>query len=134
MSLFRKSRIVAGLLSAALAFSAVPPASAQLGGDYNFGDGRSDSFGFFGPHFGSGQYDPDGSHFNEGFYDIRPPDCMSERQIRNAFRDDGYRDIRLNIPRGRHIEVTASKNGWVYLIEYNFCSGRIIDRERLRRS
>lgn len=132
MSLQLNRSLAAALLSAALTFSFVPAASAQIGGDFTFNDGRSDNFF---PHFGPRPYDPHASHFNEGFYDIRPPGCsLSERRIRNAFRDAGYRDVRLNVPRGSHVQVRASKDGWVYLIDYNFCSGRITGREQLNRS
>ena len=58
--------------------------------------------------------------------------CMSDRQIREAVASLGYTNISLNVPNESHIQVRASKGGWVYLLDFNFCSGRIEGRDRLR--
>lgn len=60
--------------------------------------------------------------------------CMSDRQIREAVANLGYTNISLNVPNERHIQVRASKGGWVYLLDFNFCSGRIEGRDRLRQA
>ncbi len=111
-----KSAVRVGLVSLVLGAGAVS-ASPTLASSSSF------SFSF---DFGSG-----GAHFNDH---LGYRHCLTDRQIRNDFRDRGYRNIYLNVARGDRIQVRASKNRWVYLIEYDFCRGRIIDRERLRRS
>ena len=58
--------------------------------------------------------------------------CLSDGQIRRAVADRGYSDIFLNVPHDKHIQVRASKGGWVYLLDFNYCSGQIEDRKRLR--
>ena len=60
--------------------------------------------------------------------------CMSDRQIREAVASLGYTNISLNVPNESHIQVRASKGGWVYLLDFNFCSGRIEGRDRLRQA
>jgi hypothetical protein len=32
----------------------------------------------------------------------------------------------------KHVEVRATRDGWVYLLDFNYCTGRIEDRTRLR--
>lgn len=58
--------------------------------------------------------------------------CMTDRQIREAVANLGYTNISLNVPNESNIQVRASKGGWVYLLDFNFCSGRIEGRQRLR--
>ena len=60
--------------------------------------------------------------------------CLSDRQIRDAVSARGYSDISLNVPNDKHIQVRATKGGWVYLLDFNYCSGRIEGREQLRRA
>lgn len=58
--------------------------------------------------------------------------CLTDRQIRQAVADEGYSDIFLNVPNNKHIQVRATQGGWVYLLDFNYCSGRIESRQRLR--
>jgi hypothetical protein len=58
--------------------------------------------------------------------------CMSDSQIRQAIADRGYSQISLNVPNDKRVQVRASKGGTVYLIKFNYCSGRIEDRMALR--
>jgi hypothetical protein len=58
--------------------------------------------------------------------------CLSDRQIRETVAGLGYSNIALNVPNDSHIQVRASKGGWVYLLDFNYCSGRIEGRQRLR--
>jgi hypothetical protein len=58
--------------------------------------------------------------------------CMTDRQIRDAVADEGYDNIALNVPREDHVQVRATRNGAVYLLEFNFCTGRIEGERRLR--
>lgn len=59
---------------------------------------------------------------------------LTDRGLREAIRDEGYRNIYLNVPVGRYVQVRATKGNWVYLLKVNACTGSIVDRERLRRS
>jgi hypothetical protein len=97
-----------------LGTGAVAPVQAQGFGIF-FGDEPSDFFG-----------DDRGDGFDERII------CLSDSQIRAAVADRGYSDISLNVPNEKHIQVRATKDGWVYLLDFNYCSGRIEDRERLR--
>ena len=78
-------------------------------------------------HFGFG---------NDGFGYRRPLVCieLTDRQIRNAVRDQGYRNIYLNVRNDRRIQVRATRGGWVYLLRVSTCTGTILYRERLRRA
>ena len=58
--------------------------------------------------------------------------CLSDYQVRQAVADRGYTNIYLNIMTDKHVEVRATRDGWVYLLEFNFCSARIVDRVLLR--
>ena len=102
------STLRAGVLGLALAASSMP-AQAQVQFHFGIGDG----FGF-----------------------RRPLICveLTDRQIRNAVRSQGYRNIFLNVRNDRRIQVRATKGGWVYLLRVSTCTGAILDRDRLRRS
>jgi hypothetical protein len=58
--------------------------------------------------------------------------CMTDYQIREAVAAQGYSQIALNVPDNKHIEVRATKGDWVYLLDFNYCSGRIESRTQLR--
>ena len=58
--------------------------------------------------------------------------CMGDYQIRQAVAARGYGDIHLNVMNDGHVEVRATRDGWVYLLDFNYCSGRIEDRKQLR--
>ena len=102
------SFIRAGVLAAALCASALP-ANAQ-GMQFHFGFG-TDPFGF-----------------------RRPLICieLTDRQIRNAVRDQGYHNIFLNVANDRRIQVRATRGSWVYLLRVSTCTGTILRRSRLR--
>ncbi|MBN9361673.1 MULTISPECIES: hypothetical protein [unclassified Devosia] len=72
----------------------------------------------------------------DGFGFRRPLVCieLTDRQIRNAVRDQGYSNISLNVADNRRIQVRATRGGWVYLLRVSTCTGTILYRERLRRS
>jgi hypothetical protein len=78
-------------------------------------------------HFGFG---------NDGFGYRRPLVCveLTDRQIRNAVRDQGYRNISLNVRNDRRIQVRATRGEWVYLLRVSTCTGTILVRDRLRRA
>jgi hypothetical protein len=72
---------------------------------------------------------------NEDSYEPRGPAlaiCFTDRQIRNAIAGRGYTDIALNVPNDERVQVRATMDGLVYLLEYNFCNDTIEDREVLR--
>lgn len=58
--------------------------------------------------------------------------CMGDYQVRQAVAQRGYTNIYLNVMNDKHVEVRATKGGWVYLLDFNYCSGRIESRTRLR--
>jgi len=99
----------AGMLGLALAAATVPAQAASV------------QF-----HFGIG----------EGFGFHRPLICveLTDRQLRNAVRDQGYRNIYLNVRDDRRIQVRATKGEWVYLLRVSTCTGAILNRDRLRRA
>ncbi|HTM77527.1 MAG TPA: hypothetical protein VL133_07870 [Devosia sp.] len=79
------------------------------------------------PGFGFGP----GFDHDDGFFPERII-CMSDREIRQAIAGRGYSQIALNVPNDKRIQVRAVKGGTVYLIKFNYCSGRIEDRQALR--
>ncbi len=70
---------------------------------------------------------------NPGFFGKVVPRaiCLSDAQIRRSISNRGYSDISLNVPNDKHVQVRASKGGFVYLLDYNFCTDRIEGRNRL---
>lgn len=57
---------------------------------------------------------------------------MTNSAIRRAISRQGYTDIFLNVENDQRIQARATKGGWVYLLLVNSCSGRVLDRQRLR--
>lgn len=102
------SYLRAAVLGLTLAASTLPAGAAQF-------------------HFGFG---------TDGFGFRRPLVCieLTDRQIRNAVRDQGYSNIYLNVRNDRRIQVRATRGDWVYLLRVSTCTGTILDRDRLRRS
>ena len=101
------NRIAAAAVTAlVLATSLAAPAQAQAFGIF-FGDERSD----FVPEFAI---------------------CLNDNQIRNSIADLGYTDISLNVPNDKHIQVRATQGGDVYLLDFNYCTGRIEEARYLR--
>ena len=60
--------------------------------------------------------------------------CYSDYQVRQALKYRGFSHIYLNAAMGRFIQARATRGNWVYLIEFNRCSGHIVDLRRLRRA
>ena len=60
--------------------------------------------------------------------------CMGDYQVRQAVAARGYSNIYLNIMTDKHVEVRATRGDWVYLLDFNFCTGRIESRTQLRRA
>ncbi|MCR6672482.1 hypothetical protein [Devosia ginsengisoli] len=58
--------------------------------------------------------------------------CMSGYEVRQAVADRGYTNIYLNVMTNKHVEVRATRGDWVYLLDFNYCTGRIEDRTQLR--
>ena len=65
---------------------------------------------------------------------INPLLCYTDYQVRQALSRQGFSRIYLNAANGRFIEARATRGRWVYLIEFNRCSGNIVDVRRLRRA
>lgn len=76
----------------------------------------------FSPDFGSGE-------FYDGPYRL----CLGMNSlIRRAIERQGYTNIYLNVEHDQRIEARATQGKWVYLLEVNACSGRVLERKRLR--
>jgi hypothetical protein len=60
--------------------------------------------------------------------------CLSDHQIRETIAGLGYTDIALNVPNERNVQVRATQGGWVYLLDFNFCTGEIEGRKPLRQA
>jgi len=74
------------------------------------------------PDYGSGE-----------FYDGPFRLCLGMNSlIRRAIERQGYTNIYLNVEHDQRIEARATQGKWVYLLEVNACSGRVLDRKRLR--
>jgi hypothetical protein len=80
---------------------------------------------------GVAQFLPD---FGEGeFYDGPYRLCLSTNYaIRRAISRQGYTNIYLNVENDQRIEARATKGDWVYLLNVNSCSGRVLSRQKLR--
>jgi hypothetical protein len=60
------------------------------------------------------------------------PICMTDYQIRNAIEDEGYTHIFLNVvDEDGDVQVKATKDGIVYLLDFDSCAGQIDDEEEL---
>ncbi|MDB5586926.1 MAG: hypothetical protein JWP26_1896 [Devosia sp.] len=79
--------------------------------------------------FGPGFDDRPGDRFDPPL-----PMCMTDNQIRQTIAEYGYSHISLNVPNEKRIQVRATLDGTVYLIKFNYCTGRIEDRDALRRA
>lgn len=100
------NRIFAGVMLATLALVPVP-ASAQVNFGFHFGDEPRD------------------------FYP-QLPICLTDHQIREAIARRGYTNIALNVANEKRIQVRATQDGWVYLIDFDFCADRIRGQKALR--
>jgi hypothetical protein len=115
MSVTSLTKIIrAGAIAAVLGGTslAAMPAQAQ---DVDF------NFRFGGPGFS----------FSFGDYDHRR--CATNREVRRDLRRDGYDDIRFVDRRGRIVQVVAELGRRDYIIAYDTCRERIVDRKRIRR-
>ncbi|UYO00285.1 MAG: hypothetical protein KIT02_03420 [Devosia sp.] len=97
--------IGAALVTASLALAG--PAQAQI------------SFGFM---------------FGDEVGDLYPKrvTCFTNGEIRQAIAARGYVDVFLNVPNDGRIEVRATRDGWVYLLDFDYCRDRIIAARTLR--
>ena len=96
------------LAMAALLLGSVAPAQAQ-----------STSFGIF---FGDERSDFLPNRFT----------CLNDAEIRQSVANRGYTDIYLNVKRKGHVQVRANRDGSTYLLDFNYCTGRIEGRSQLR--
>jgi len=96
------TKIAAVVLAAMLigAGATAPAQSQSLNFGIFFGDERSD------------------------FYQDYPErvTCLTDRQIRDAVADLGYTNISLTVPNDKHIQVRATRDGSVYLLDFNYCT------------
>jgi hypothetical protein len=117
LSKFTKAAVIALALGGS-AMTAMP-AQAQPSPNVDF------NFRFGGPGFGFSFGTPRPGRPNQY--------CMSDRQVRADLRRDGYREIRFFDRRGRIVQVRAELGRRDYRIAYDTCTGRIVDRDRIRR-
>lgn len=80
-----------------------------------------------------------GVHQDNGFFDFSPryPEritCLTDNQVRQVVRNNGFTDVYLNVMNNKHVEVRATRDGWVWLLDFNYCTGRIEDGYQLRRA
>jgi hypothetical protein len=120
MNLLNHKTFKAAIIALALGAVAVPTLPANAASfSFQFGNG-----GFFGDHGFS-------DHDRRGRY--RPhKSCLTDYQVRQRVARNGYSNIYLNVANGQHIQVRATRGRWVYLIDFNRCTGRIEDADRLR--
>ncbi len=57
---------------------------------------------------------------------------LTDRGLRRAIGDQGYSNIYLNVANRGRIQARASQGRWVYLLVVDTCTGRVLDRQRLR--
>jgi hypothetical protein len=72
-----------------------------------------------------------GFKFRFGDHDRNFRHCLTNREVRRDLRDRGYREIRFVDRRGRIVHVEAERRNNDFLIAYNTCSGKIVDRDRI---
>lgn len=109
-SVFRNIAVTA-ILAVALGAAALPAQAQSPGFGFSF-------------QFGSGGFEP------------RYPQriiCMTDYQVRQSVAARGYSRIYLNAGDGKYIQVKANRNGQTYLLKFNRCTDRIVERVRLRR-
>jgi hypothetical protein len=97
------ARLVAGIAVAGLVVATALPAEAQL----------------FRRH-------------NDGSVSIDPLLCQTDYQVRQSIVADGFSNVALNAPIEDHVQARGTKGKWVYLIDFNRCSGGIEGVQRLR--
>jgi hypothetical protein len=75
-----------------------------------------------------------GFHFGDEITDFYPRriTCLTQYQIRQSIARRGFSNIYLNVPNDNRIQVRATRNGWVHLIDFDFCADRILGAQRLR--
>lgn len=67
-----------------------------------------------------------------GYFDDFDEICMTDYQIRNAIEAEGFENVYLNVSdEDGDIQVKASMDGTVYLIDFDSCANEITDVEEL---
>ena len=107
----------AAVIGLALLGSAVTAMPAQAQPSVQFGF----SFGNDGPGWHGGRPGRPDRH------------CLSDGQVRQLVRSQGYRDIRFADRDGRIVVVRAERGPRDYRITVDACRGRIVDVDRIRR-
>jgi hypothetical protein len=74
-----------------------------------------------------------GPGFSLGFGDFDRRRCLTDPQVRRDLRRGGYDEIRFIDRSGRIVQVIAERGRRDYIIAYDTCRQRIVDRERIRR-
>lgn len=86
----------------------------------------------FGLQFGFGV---DDDNDDDAFGVFNPPElalCLTDADIRRSVARRGFTNIYLNVKNDKHVQVKATRNGSVYLLDFNFCRDEIEGAQRLR--
>jgi hypothetical protein len=57
---------------------------------------------------------------------------LTDHRIRTIMAERGFTDIYLNSRIKREIQVKATMDGWVWLMEVSVCTGEILETRQLR--
>ena len=57
---------------------------------------------------------------------------LTDHRIRQVMAERGFTNIYLNSRIKREIQVKATMDGWVYLMEVSVCTGEILETRQLR--
>lgn len=112
----------AAAIVALAGLTTVAPAMAQ----------GSSAFGLqFG--FGNNSYNDDEEGGGNSFFG--EPElgmCLTDADIRRSVARQGFTNIYLNVKGRKHVQVKATRDGSIYLLDFNFCTDQIEGAQRLR--
>ncbi|MDR3472715.1 MAG: hypothetical protein P4M09_13680 [Devosia sp.] len=66
----------------------------------------------------------------DGTVSINPLLCLTDYQVRRAIAAEGFTNIYLNAAIEAHMRARATRNGKIYIIDFNICTGRIVSIQR----
>ena len=58
--------------------------------------------------------------------------CLTDRQIKRSVAEQGYDHVMLGASNGKRVQVRANRDGFTYLLRFNFCTDEIEASQRLR--
>ena len=74
--------------------------------------------------------DPD----NEGLgpWQFGRGSCFTEHELRNYLEDKGYTHVLFGVFDSARVPVKATMDGFIYLMDVNYCSGRIVSKRQFK--